>query len=310
MKVKNFSRICLIISGCVMLIALVMAIFGAGINPGIDFAGGLTIQYEMNQAFDHKDVEDALNAQGLSGCRIARSGESGLQIRVPSMAGEAEIQTLQSGLEATLLKKYPGMDTETATARYEGPVAGAGLVRNTGLCVLLIMALALVYIAIRFGFSSGVAAVLGILHDLLIVLSFTVLLRGVLRVNVSFAAAMLAVAGYSIVTAIALFDRVRENNEKPGCSKMKKEDVVNLSVGENLDRTVHTTLTALILLVALCILGVTSVREVSLPIVIGVLSSVYSANMIDGYVWAFLEERRKGKKGAAKKGAKLKAKKA
>ncbi len=309
MKIKNRSRICLMISCGIMLLALVMTLCGAGINFGIDFAGGLNIRYDMKQAFDQADVEAALQAQGITSYTISHSGEGDqiLQIRVPQLSDEAEIQDLQNKLEAALIEKYPSLDKETATASYVGPVAGANLVRNAIFSVLLATALMLVYIAIRFDFNSGAAAVIGLLHDVLIMLSAMVLLRNVIQMNSSFIAAMLTIVGYSINNTIIIFDRIRENNHKPGYASLPKDELVNISIKESLGRTINTTLTTLITIVTLYILGVDSIREFSLPIIVGVVSGVYSANMINGYVWAFLEERRKGKKSGAKK---LKAKKA
>ncbi len=312
MTVKNRSRICLIVSASIMLVALVLSLFGHGVNLGLDFSGGLSIRYEMGQPFEQADVEAVLDAQGITGYTIAHSGANldVLQIRVPQLADDAEIQNLQTTLETELSAKYPSLNTETATASYVGPIAGAALVSNAIFSVLLATALMLVYIGIRFDLNSGIAAVAGLLHDVLIMISFMVLLRNIIQMNSSFIAAMLTIVGYSINNTIIIFDRIRENAAKPGCAGMKREEVVNLSVKESLGRTVNTTLTTLITIVSLYILGVDAIREFSLPIIIGILSGVYSANMINGYVWAWLEEHRKGKKGTKGKKAKLKAKKA
>ena len=306
--IKNHSRICLMVSAAIMLVALVMSLCGYGINYGLDFAGGLNITYNMNAAFEQSDVEAALQAQGISKYTISTSGEGGqtMQVRIAELSGEDEIQKLQSALETALLAKYPDMDTEHATASYVGPVAGATLVKNAIISVVLAAALMLIYIAIRFDFSSGMAAVFGLLHDVLIMLSFMVLLRGVIQMNSSFIAAMLTIVGYSINNTIVIFDRIRENHKKPAYAALARDEVVNISIKESLGRTINTTLTTLITIVSLYVLGVDSIREFSLPIIVGIVSGVYSANMINGYVWAFLEEKRKDAKTAKK----LKAKKA
>jgi len=219
---------------------------------------------------------------------------------VPQLSGDEEIQTLQNGLEAALIEKYPAMDTATATASYVGPVAGQVLVHNAILSVALASVLMLIYIAFRFDFSSGLAAVIGLLHDVLIMLSFMVLLRNVIQMNSSFIAAMLTIVGYSINNTIVIFDRIRENNKKPACAGMKREEIVNVSVRECLGRTINTTLTTLVTIVTLYVLGVDTIREFSLPIIVGIVSGVYSANMINGYIWALLEEARIKRKAAKK----------
>ena len=294
MKIQNRSRICMCVSSAIMVLALVMSIFGMGINFGIDFAGGLNIQYNMGAAFEQSDVEEALKAQGINEYAISVSGEAGtiVQIRVPKLSGDEEIQNLQNGLEEALSAKYPTMDTATATASYVGPVAGRVLVQNAILSVLIASALMLAYIAFRFDFSSGLAAVIGLLHDVLIMLSFMVILRSFIQMNSSFIAAMLTIVGYSINNTIVIFDRIRENNRKPEYASVKREEIVNISVKESLGRPINTTLTTLVTIVALYVLGVDAIREFSLPIIVGILSGVYSAILINGYVWAMLEEYR------------------
>ncbi len=301
MKIQNRSRICLCVSAAIMVIALVMSLLGYGINYGIDFAGGLNIQYDMGAAFEQADVEAALKDQGVEEYSVSTSGEEGhtVQIRVPALSGDDEIQSLQNGLEAELSVKYPDMDTETATASYVGPVAGKVLVQNAFWSVVLASLLMLAYIAFRFDLASGLAAVIGLVHDVLIMLSFMVLLRGVIQMNSSFIAAMLTIVGYSINNTIVIFDRIRENRKMPAFAGVAREEIVNVSVSECLGRTVNTTLTTLVTIVALYVLGVASIREFSLPIIVGILSGVYSANMINGYVWAKLEDllsKKKAKK--------------
>ena len=289
MKIQNRARICLCVSAAIMVIALVMSLCGFGINYGIDFAGGLNIQYNMGEAFQQADVETALKNQGITEYAVSTSGEAGniVQIRVPTLSDEAEIQNLQNALETELSAKYANMDTETATASYVGPIAGKVLVRNAILSVALASALMLVYIAVRFDLSSGLAAVIGLLHDVLIMLSFMVILRSFVQMNSSFIAAMLTIVGYSINNTIVIFDRIRENKKK--MPETDRDVIAAASVKECLGRTVNTTLTTLVTIVALYVLGVDAIREFSLPIIVGILSGVYSANMINGYVWAALE---------------------
>ena len=298
MKIQNRARTCLCVSAAIMVIALVMSLCGFGINYGIDFAGGLNIQYNMGESFQQADVETALKNQGINEYAVSVSGEQGniVQIRVPTLADEAEIQNLQNALEAELSAKYANMDTETATASYVGPIAGKVLVRNAILSVLLAAALMLVYIAIRFDLSSGLAAVIGLLHDVLIMLSFMVILRSFVQMNSSFIAAMLTIVGYSINNTIVIFDRIRENKKK--MPETDRDVIASTSVKECLGRTINTTLTTLVTIVALYVLGVDAIREFSLPIIVGILAGVYSANMINGYVWAALEGllAKKGKK--------------
>lgn len=294
MKVQNRSKICLMISGAIILIALVMTIFGYGVNLGIDFEGGLSMEYSLGSTANKGDIENILTEMNVGSYTVTYQGanEDDAVIRIKDVA-EDDIQNIQDQFEEKLLALYPDA-VSIGDVNYVGPVAGATLIRNAIISVLLAAALMLVYIAIRFDLNSGLAAVFGLLHDVLIMLSFMVIFRGVIQMNSSFIAAALTIVGYSINNTIVIFDRIRENAKR--YPTMAREEVANLSVQESLGRTINTTATTLITIVALCVLGVASIREFALPIIVGILSGVYSANMINPYVWAFLEEKRLSRK--------------
>ena len=297
MVIKNRSKICLIISGLIILAALVLTLCGRGINLGIDFEGGLAMQYDMKTAVNADDVTAALENLGITKSTVTVQGANNneVTIRVKDVSKD-DIQKVQADFEAGIKEKYAEA-VSIGDVNYVGPVAGATLVKNAIISVLLAAALMLVYIAIRFDLNSGISAVFGLLHDVLIMLSFMVIFRSVIQMNSSFIAAALTIVGYSINNTIVIFDRIRENAKK--LPSAPKEEVANLSVKESLGRTILTTLTTLITIVALCILGVPSIREFALPIIVGILSGVYSANLINPYIWAALEEKRKNRKAKA-----------
>ncbi len=300
MMVKDRSKICLTVSCAIMVVALLLSLFGLGINLGIDFAGGLNIKYQMNATVDTQDVQTALDNAGIKTSTITIMGEnkSDLQIRIKEESN-TDIQDLRQTIEAELIEKYPQMDITNASVGYVGPVAGATLVKNAISSVLIAAFLMLLYIAFRFDLPSGLAAVIGLVHDVLIMVSFMVLLRNVIQMNSSFIAAMLTIVGYSINNTIVIFDRVRENKKAFGA--LSTVEVANKSVKECLGRTINTTLTTLITISALYILGVDAIKEFALPIIIGILSGVYSANMINPYTWAKLQNTLAGRKLKAKK---------
>ena len=271
MTIKNRSKICLIISAVIILVALGLHLSGNGINLGIDFAGGLSMQYDMKTAVTSADVTNVLENMGVTNSTVTVQGRDNneVNIRIKDITKD-DIQKVQADFEAGIKETYPEA-VSIGDVNYVGPVAGDTLVRNAIISVLLAAGLMLVYIAIRFDLNSGLAAVFGLLHDVLIMLSFMVIFRSVIQMNSSFIAAATA----------------------------PREEVTNISIRESLGRTICTTVTTLITIVALCILGVASIREFALPIIVGILSGVYSANMINGYVWAFLEEKRRSRKAKA-----------
>lgn len=297
MTIKNYSKQCLMISAGIMVLALLLSLFGMGINVGIDFSGGMSMQYTMGEAVTQSDIEGVLNGIGLKDYAVSvqGTGKDSINIRIKAI-DEDGVQGVQASITEVLQAKYPNAAIY-GDVNYVGPVAGATLLRNAFLSVLIAALCMLIYIAIRFDFNSGAAAVLGLVHDVLIMLSFMVILRSFVQMNSSFIAAMLTIVGYSINNTIIIFDRIRENARKMP-SSTPRVDVVNRSIKECLGRTINTTLTTLVTIVCLYIFGVSSIREFALPIIVGIISGVYSANMINGYVWAFLEEKKRAKKAA------------
>lgn len=297
MTVKNYSKQCLMISAGIMVLALLLSLFGMGINVGIDFSGGMSMQYTMGEAVTQSDIEGVLNGIGLKDYAVSvqGTGKDSINIRIKAI-DEDGVQGIQASITEALQTKYPNAAIY-GDVNYVGPVAGATLLRNAFFSVLIAALCMLIYIAIRFDFNSGAAAVLGLVHDVLIMLSFMVILRSFVQMNSSFIAAMLTIVGYSINNTIIIFDRIRENARKMPTST-PRVDVVNRSIKECLGRTINTTLTTLVTIVCLYIFGVSSIREFALPIIVGIISGVYSANMINGYVWAFLEEKKRAKKAA------------
>ena len=279
------------------MVALILTVCGLGVNYGIDFSGGLSMQYAMGGEYNKADVENILNGMNVGAYTITEQGGNEINIRIKDIK-EDDVQAVQASFEEALNAKYPAAARD-GDVSYVGPVAGKTLLTNAFTSVLLAGALMLVYIAIRFDFNSGVAAVFGLLHDVLMMWAFMVLLRNVIQMNSSYIAAMLTIVGYSINNTIVIFDRIRENVRKAPATP--KTEVVNKSISECLGRTVNTTLTTLLTIVTLYILGVNSIKEFALPIIIGIVSGVYSANMINGYVWAFLEEKKAARKAKAKK---------
>ena len=302
MVIKNRSRICLIISALIIAVALVITIISPpGVNLGIDFSQGLSMQYKLTKdtPVDKAVVEKVLAGMNLTSYTVTVQGSNNNEVNIRIKdATEDNKQDIKMAFEEGIKEYYPEVNTD-GNISFVGPVAGATLVTKAIVSVLIAAALMLIYIAIRFDLNSGLAAVFGLIHDVLIMLSFMVIFRSVIQMNSSFIAAALTIVGYSINNTIVIFDRIRENAKK--MPNIAREEVTNISIKESLGRTICTTITTLITIVALCILGVASIREFALPIIVGILSGVYSANMINGYVWAFLEEKRRARKLNAKK---------
>lgn len=292
-EMKNHLKPCAIVSIAIMVIALAMTLTGNGMNLGIDFTGGTIMTYNMGGAFEVDAVSAALSECGVADAQIAKAGEDESQVQI-RISDKENTDELRDQFEAKMAESYPEIEYVDITR--VGAIAGRDLINNAIKSVAFASVLMLLYIAVRFDFYSGIAAVIGLLHDVAIMMSFMVLLRSVIRVDSTFIAALLTIVGYSINNTIIIFDRIRENSRKAGVRNMPRVEIVNKSVTESLPRTLCTTLTTLLTVVTLYVLGVASVKQFALPLIIGIVAGTYSANMINGYVWAKLMDMRNAKK--------------
>lgn len=285
MTMKNPLKPALLVSVAIILLAVVLTLCGRGMNLGLDFAGGLSMPYDLGESTTQPSVAAVLGSDYT--VTIQGAGKSEALVRIKSVGAE-DIQDVQSAVTAKLQAAYPNAQP-MGDVSYVGPVAGATLIKNAVTSVLIASVLMLIYIAVRFDFHSGVAAVLALLHDVAVMLAFMVILRDVIELNSSFIAAALTIVGYSINDTIVIFDRIRSNaRNKP---ELPKAEVVSLSVKESLGRTIMTSITTLVTILALYILSVAAIKEFALPIIVGVIAGTWSSNLISGYIWAWLEEK-------------------
>ncbi|MBQ3157291.1 MAG: protein translocase subunit SecF [Clostridia bacterium] len=285
MKIRNPMKPALLVSAAIILLAVVLTLCGRGMNLGLDFAGGLSMTYELGQSAAQPDVAALLDSPYA--VTIQGENKSEALVRIKSV-GTEDIQDVQRTVTEKLRSRYPGAEP-VGEVSYVGPVAGATLVKNALTSVGIAAVLMLIYIAWRFDFHSGLAAVLALAHDVLVMLAFMVILRDVIELNSSFIAAALTIVGYSINDTIVVFDRIRENAKK--LPEMDRTELVGLSVRECLGRTVMTSMTTLVTIVALYILGVAAIKKFALPIIVGVIAGTWSSNLISGYLWAWLEKK-------------------
>lgn len=294
-EMKNHLKPCAALSAAIIVIALVLTMMGMGMNLGIDFTGGTLMTYNMGADFNADDVAAALAECGVADAQIAKTGEDNTQVQIRIKDVE-NTDDLRTQMEEKLAVSYPEIEYVDITR--VGAVVGSELISNAIKSLTLAAVLMLCYIAVRFDLYSGIAAVIGLCHDIAIMLSFVVILRGFIRVETTFIAALLTIVGYSINNTIIIFDRIRENSHKVGVRQLPREEIVNISVTESLPRTLNTTVTTLLTIVTLYILGVDSIKQFALPLIIGIVAGTYSANLINGYVWAKLMDLRASHKKA------------
>ena len=142
--------------------------------------------------------------------------------------------------------------------------------------------LILIYISIRFELTSGVCAVVALAHDIIVLCGVYSILR--IKIDTNFIAALLTVLGYSINNTIVIFDRIRENTRK--AKKETYAQIANESINQTLRRSINTTITTLLTIGAVYVLGVTSIKVFALPIIIGIVVGTYSSIFVSGSIWA------------------------
>ncbi len=289
LKIFGAISILLVLPG---LIALLGAPFGLNLfNLDVDFVGGTTMYYAL-----HKDV----TADDISA----------VYALVEEVTGEPASSVVTAGDNTEIIIKTRSIDTEMRDAVNDrmieqfgitnddrlnvdnvSPAVGRDLRSSAFTAAGVASILMLLYITLRFNFISGVAAVVCLLHDVLVMLSACVVLR--ISINTGFIAAALIIFGYSINASIIIFDRIRENGRL--MQRESPDMLVNTSIWQTMTRTVNTTLTTLFTIVALFVLGVPSIRTFSLPIIVGIVSGAYSSAFLAGPLWAAMRRKKHAK---------------
>ncbi len=277
------KKIIFIVISLVIIAAGIVSYFAfGGFNTDIDFAGGTEIvisglKYdEGNITKIFKDIDKEIKISTI------QKTEDGVMVKTKYLSDK----------QATLVKDtIPDTNKGAKVLSVDSisPTIGKELWRSAATSIAIAALLMLLYITFRFEVLSGIAAVIALLHDLLIMIAFYVIFR--VPVNTSFIAAILTILGYSINATIVIFDRIRENNRM--MKKVAFGEVVNKSIWQTVGRSINTSLTTLFTLVVLYIIGVQSIKEFALPLIVGIVAGTYSSVFISGPVWAMLKGEKK-----------------
>lgn len=310
----NFSKcfkFTVLVPVLILVAGLVVGIAFGGMNLGIDFTGGTMMTIHVGEDFDSSVVSKAFTDQGFTAQQISvtvsgSGADAEALVRFPDTNDPDRENEIRANVEAEIKATYP--NAEVASTERVGAVAGRELVWNAVSSVLIACALMLVYIWFRFELHFGVTAVVALLLDVGVMVAMVTILR--LQINSSFIAAVLTIVGYAINDTIVIFDRVRENMRTISRREMTRAQLADKSVRETLPRTINTTVTTLFTIVTLYVMGVTSIKEFALPIIIGLLAGNYTSIFIAPSLWGLWQDRIDAAKAAAKQGGKAKPKKA
>ena len=312
LKVSKLTRITFVLPLVIVLIAVAVIIglgettgdYTSAVGIGIDFQGGtmLTVNgldndSELQAKIDEiesiiESIEDA-NGSRVSVSYIQRlSGVDGISVsfRYQNASEDNDVITAHNEAIRTELMSYLYPDEETAaddaiTFDQIGATAAQDLLSKAGIALAVSTVLILIYIVIRFTPTAAFAAVLALIHDVIIMFALTVICR--VQINSSFVAAMITIIAYSINNTIIIFDRCREYL-KPlkGMKNIDYDAVGDTSVRENMRRSVFTTATTMITVIFLAILGSASIREFCVPIILGLIAGLFSSVCLATPMWA------------------------
>ncbi len=242
-----------------------------GLNYGIDFTGGTMIQMDMGEKVEISDVEKAIKDYDLNP-EIIYSGENNEQIvirTIESLSSDERHEVIN-----TINESFGTTDDDVVAQELFGPSIGKELRNNAILAIILASICMLIYIRFRFSqWKFGGAALLGVLHDVLIVIAFYGIFN--ITVNNPFIAGILTVVGYSINDTIVIFDRIRENIKY--MRKGNTEELIDTSITQTLGRSLMTSITTLIVMVPLLIMAGDAIREFVLPLMVGIIAGAYSS---------------------------------
>ena len=296
----------LTISACLMAAILLCAVV-FGVRLDTEFTGGamITLSYEGNFTTSEvrKTASAALGSNDLTlqtGENVA-TGEQTLKISMPGneTVTTEQVETLLDSLNET----YPDNAFAQLSLSNVSAAMGTKFLQKSLVAVVFALVLILLYIGVRFkkigGLTGGMMAVLALLNDLMVVFGTFVLLRTPLDGN--FIAAMLTILGYSINDTVVVYDRIRENRALMG-KKASFEELVNHSVNQSARRTIITTVTTVMALGVMCVVsklyGLDSIFTFAFPLMMGMLSGVYTSLCVSTSAWVLWSERKSGKKNA------------
>lgn len=289
LNITGNKKVYLTISIVLMLVSIVSLIL-QGFNLDTDFAGGMAVTYSISSDFEVKDVEavvsEALGTKQKASS-VQKSEGSDVIIKFGydnSLKDDAERAAFSTekitAITEALSAKYG--EVELKNQDVVSPSTGKELARSAIWMSILAALLILVYITFRFEFFSGAVAVLALVHDILILCGVYSVLQ--IAIDTNFIAALLTVLGYSINNTIVVFDRIRENTRH--AKKQTYGEIANASINQTLTRSLYTTVTTLLTIVMVYIMGVASIKAFTLPIIIGIVIGTYSSIFGAGSVWA------------------------
>tara|TARA_B100000378_G_scaffold177587_1_gene143388 strand:- start:732 stop:1640 length:909 start_codon:yes stop_codon:yes gene_type:complete len=275
-KISNLTSLFLVLASLIL-------IFFKGLNFGIDFKGGTLIELRVDsKIIGIADIRSSFSNINLGDLNVKQFGKEGdylIKFEKKNFDDKNNIKTIKENVKNKL-------QTDVNFRRVEnvGPKVSAELLNSGLLAITLALGAMLFYIWVRFEWQFSLGSILAIFHDVLITIGLFSLLS--LEINLSIVAAVLTIVGYSMNDTVVIYDRIRENLSKFSSSKI--EEITNISINETLSRTIITSLTTLLALISIFVLGGEILRGFALAMIIGVIIGTYSSIFVASPILKYL----------------------
>ena len=279
----------LILPVALIVVGIVMYFVHGGFNFDVEFMGGIRMQVNIGQTFENDKIAEIVkDATGLDAV-VQKSGATGdvAIIKLPADDSADNGEANKNSVFEALKAEYSLDDEALMSVQSASPSFGLEVQRKALTYTLFAIFCMLIYIIIRFDWRSGIMAVITLALNVLVMCAVYAITN--IAINTTFIAAMLTVVGYSINNTIVIFDRIRENTK----SRRRDETITamtNRSIQETLGRTINSTITTLITIVLIYILGVSAIKQFALPLIIGVVIGAYTSIFTASTFWAAWKE--------------------
>ena len=272
-KANIFSLIIFILS--------IIFIFFKGLNYGIDFKGGTLIELRTDTSISASAIRDSLKSMNLGDINVKKFGKEGdylIKVEQKNTNNSNLIPEIKKTLADNL-----NADVDFRRVENVGPKVSSELLESSIIAISLALAAMLFYIWIRFEWQFSIGSIIALFHDVIITLGIFSVLS--LEINLSIIAAVLTIVGYSMNDTVVIYDRIRENLLK--YTKISISDISNLSINETLSRTIITSITTLLALISIYILGGEILRGFSFAMILGVIIGTYSSMFVASPILKF-----------------------